>query len=380
MVLSDSFVAIARPIRHVHCSRVRERLPDDAPPPAARAPRWRRYGPKLLLSLVIAGGLGWLLHVGALPIVPDPDARAATPGWLLPTYVLVVAVMLLVRAARWYWLLAAITQVPVRRVLAVGFIFFGAIVLLPLRLGEAVRPAMMRDKDRLSAWAVAGTAGAERIVDGLVLSSLLFVGLMTSVPLDPLPDRIGQLPIPVAVIPNASYTALSAFAGAFVVMAVFYWRRGVARSVTRRVFGLVSPRFASWLADRVEHVSEGLRFMAQPRHGVLVLVGTLLYWALSLFGTWLVLRTVGLEAVTVSQAAVVLGVLSLGILLPNAPGFFGTFQISVYAALAMFHSEAVIGSAGSVAVFYLYVVQIGVALAGGAAGLIVERRRLGITG
>jgi hypothetical protein len=373
-------VAVAGSIRHVHCCLVIQDPPDDAPEtaPQAPAPRWRRYGPKLVVSLLIAGGLGWLLHVGALPVLPDARALAATPVWLVPAYVAVVVLLLLVRAARWYWLLAAIAPVPMGRVLAVGFIFFGALVLLPFRLGEAVRPAVIREPGRLSAWAVAGTAGAERIVDGLVLSAMLLLGLVGSTPLDPLPDHIGKLPIPVAVIPSVAYTALAVFAGAFVAMGLFYWRRGWARSFTRTVFGVVSPRFAAWLAERVEHVSDGLRFLADPRHGLPVLIGTLLYWGLSLFGTWLVLDTVGLDGITAAQAAVVLGVLSLGILLPNAPGFFGTFQISVYAALAMFHDEQMIAGAGSVAVFYLYVVQIGVALVGGAVGLFTQRRRLGL--
>jgi hypothetical protein len=349
--------------------------------PEQPARSWgRRHGPKIALSLVLAGGLGWLLHAGALPIVPDADARGRVPGWLWPAYVSVIAAMYLVRAARWYWLLAAITPVPMRRVISIGLIFFGALALLPFRIGEAVRPALMHDRERLSVWAVTATVGAERIVDGLVLSAILAAGLLTSVPLDPLPDHVGQLPIPVAVIPTAAYGALAVFSGGFLAMGLFYWRRGLARAVTRTVFGLVHPGFATWLADRVTRLSEGLRFLADPRRGLPMLAATLAYWAIHLFGTWLVLHTVGLESVTVSQAAVVLGVLSLGILIPNAPGFFGTFQISVYAALAMFHGEESIGSAGAVAVFYLYVVQIGVALAGAAIGLFAERRHLGLAG
>lgn len=352
---------------------------EGAPDPGRPERSWsRRYGPKIALSLVLAGGLGWLLHAGALPIVPDAEARASVPVWLLPVYVVITAAMYLARAARWYWLLAAIAPVPMRRVISVGLIFFGALVVLPFRIGEAVRPALMHDRDRLSVWAVTATVGAERIVDGLVLTSLLLLGLLTSVPLDPLPERIGQLPIPVAVIPTAAWTALAVFSTGFFAMALFYWRRGLARSLTRTVFGIVHTGLATWLADRVERLSDGLRFLADPRRALPMLAVTATYWGIHLFGTWLVLHTVGLESVTVSQAAVVLGVMSLGILIPNAPGFFGTFQISAYAALAMFHDEQTVAAAGALAVFYLYVVQIGVPLAGGVIGLAAERRRLGL--
>jgi hypothetical protein len=44
-------------------------------------------------------------------------------------------------------------------------------------------------------------------------------------------------------------------------------------------------------------------------------------------------------------------------MVPNAPGFFGQFQFSVYAALSLFVPEQHLLSEGSVLVFLLYVVQ-----------------------
>src|SRR5262249_18379129 len=45
---------------------------------------------------------------------------------------------------------------------------------LPARLGELVRPALLRKKGEVSASAVLGTVAVERIVDGLVVSFLVF--------------------------------------------------------------------------------------------------------------------------------------------------------------------------------------------------------------
>ena len=54
-----------------------------------------------------------------------------------------------------------------------------------------------------------------------------------------------------------------------------------------------------------------------------------------------------------------MGVLGLGIIVPGAPGYFGAFQTSVYAGLALYFADAVVLGSGSVFVFFLYVSQLG---------------------
>ena len=94
--------------------------------------------------------------------------------------------------------MAPIQRVPLRTVLTVTFVGFAAILCLPLRSGEAVRPVLMHRRGRLSGWAATGAVAAERIIDGLCVSIMLLVALGVATPLDPLPDRIGTLPVPAA--------------------------------------------------------------------------------------------------------------------------------------------------------------------------------------
>jgi hypothetical protein len=55
-----------------------------------------------------------------------------------------------------------------------------------------------------------------------------------------------------------------------------------------------------------------------------------------------------------------MGVLGLGVVVPNAPGYFGAFQLSLYAGLALYFQADVVTAAGAVFVFYAYVLQLGV--------------------
>src|SRR5690606_33199868 len=228
----------------------------------------RRHWVALAASLLVAGGLFWLLQQGALPVLPDSEAQAELHWGAIPVYAALFLVVLTVRGARWYWLLTPIHLVSLRRILIVSFVFYGASVALPFRMGEAVRPALIRQKDKLSAWAATGTVAAERVVDGLFASLILFVSLGVAQPLDPLPETIGGLPVPAALVPKAAYSAVTLFALLFVAILVFYLWRNWARATTERVIGIASPKLATWLAEKVDRLADGFRFLPQWRYSL----------------------------------------------------------------------------------------------------------------
>jgi len=335
-------------------------------------PAWQRYLLPVLVSVVVAGGCAWLLWKGALPVVPPAAAFDAVKWWVVPVYVAMYLVCLVLRSVRWRWLLSPIQWVPMKRILTVSFIFYGASVVLPFRTGELVRPSLFRSKEHISWWAATGIVGAERVTDGLVLSILLFASLQLAQPLPVLPDHIGQLPVPVSVVPGAAYSALGIFACAFVGMGLFYWRREWMRHATRSILGVVSVDLADLVAGVLERLADGLRFLPTFRYSAPFVGITVAYWIINALSVWLLLLGVGLEQVTLAQGSAVLGVLALGFLTPNAPGFFGTFQLSVYAGMAMYLVPGQVVGPGAAAVFLLYVTQLGTVLLTSSIALVVE--------
>lgn len=331
-----------------------------------------RHRGKLALSTLIGLGFVWVLHAGALPLLPSRHSLAGVRWWTFAAYLALWSVVHWIRAVRWQWLLAPLAQVPRSRVVHVSFIGFLAIVLLPFRTGEMVRPVMIRRKGELSGWAATGTIAAERVIDGLVLTLMLWIALMVSSPLDPLPDKIGELPIPAAVVPTATYAALALFGTAFVAMGLFFAKRALARRLVALLVGWASPRLSEWLSERVEKVASGLSFLPRAKESGWFVAATVLYWVLNAAAGWLLAWGAGLSGMDFWHSAVVTGVLALGILLPNAPGFFGAFQVSVYAALAIYFDPREVTGAGSAYVFLLYVGQLLVTL--GAAAWAMARQ------
>ena len=324
-----------------------------------------------IASVILIGAFVWILARGGFPLLPPPGwTQTLKPGYFV-AFCLAMVFNMVTRFARCHFLYAPLGNVPLRRTLTINAIGMAFITYLPLRIGEMVRPAMLKDKAGLSGWAVTGSVGAERILDGIVFSGMLLLGLAIATPQSPLPDHVGELPVPVWVIPQTARVAALFFTAAFAVMAAFYWLRATARRLTESVVGLVSKKLATRLADIVERLSEGLSFLTNVRYSAPYIVVTCIsvgsqVWALQQLGL-----AVGMPELSFAQATVVLGVLALGFSAPNAPGFFGMVQLALYAGLATYIPPAHVAHEGAVFVFLFYSFYlINVTLLGAAAMLV----------
>jgi len=349
------------------------------PSPAEPRSFLQRHAFKIGASLLLGAGLAWLLAHGGLPILPPREAFAALRPWTVAAYVGSLVLVHFFRAVRWRHLLRPIGEVSTRSAVAVSWVAFAAILLSPLRTGEVVRPYLITRRGTVRLWEAAGTVGAERIIDGLVLSLMLFAALQLSTPIHPLPDRVGDLEVPAAAVPAAAYGVLALFAVCFVLMGVFFWRRDFARRATQAVVGLASRRLADRLAGIVERVADGLRFLPAPGRMAPFFAETLAYWGINATGVWLLAWGTGLVGITLAEACVVVGCVGIGILVPAGPGYFGAFQLSAYMALAMFFPEAVIKGAGAAFVFLLYATQVGWHVVAAVIGLALDPEAKGLT-
>ena len=341
----------------------------------ATGPRgWlRRHAGKLLASIAIGGCLAWLLARGGLPFVPEASAFANTRPWTVAAYLGLLLLAHVLRSTRWRHLLRPVGEVPLRSVVGVTWIAFAAILVAPFRLGEVVRPYLISKRGTVRLWEAASTIAAERVLDGLSLTLILFAGLWLAPPRAPMPAHVGDLPVSIGAVRAAAWGALALFASAFAVMALFYWRRQLARRIVHLVFGVFSDKLADRMASIVERLADGLRFLPSSRTLLPFLAETAGYWAACALGMWLLGWGAGLSDYSLPEACLTLGVLGIGVLLPTAPGFFGTFQLSMYMALAMFYPEDIVRSTGAAYVFLLYVCQVLFHIAAGGVGWLIDR-------
>lgn len=340
---------------------------------------FRKYAAKLLASVVITAGLVFTLQKGGLTLVPDAGDFATVRWGVVPAYLATLMVMSYFRATRWRFLLRSFAgDVSRRRVLAISWIGFAAILLMPFRIGEFVRPYMLREKGKVSMSSATGSVVAERVVDGLFLSIVLAIALVFVPTVHPLPDTVIGLKISVAQVRTSGFVMLGVFTTAFVTIAVFYFARAWAHRMTLAVFGIVSRRLADKLAGTAEKLADGLHFLGNGRDSGGFLLETAAYWGLNALGMWLLAWGCGVvhadgSSITLGESCAIMGMLGCTILIPGPPGLLGVFQAGIYAGMSMYFSREVITGPGAAFAFLLYAVQLVWTVAAAGFFLAIDR-------
>ncbi|HKO49906.1 MAG TPA: lysylphosphatidylglycerol synthase transmembrane domain-containing protein [Polyangiaceae bacterium] len=316
------------------------------------------YAPRILASLAIALGFVWLFKRGGLPLIPSADTLSAVHAGPIAAYVLATSVAIYFRVHRWLPLLRPVApDISETRVVGVGLIGIATIMLAPLRMGEAARPYLLARDGKVTFFQALGAAGAERVVDGLVLTLTAALALTLSTPISPLPDHLGDVALPVSIIPRAVYVAAAVFTGGAVALTVFYGARGFARKVTMTLLNPISTKLAGFVTGTLERLADGLNVLGSPENRLRFLGETLLCWSCQFIGQWLLMRGCGIEA-SFAQACVTLGVLGLGVIVPAGPGLFGAFQIGTYSGLALYFPVALLRTSGAAMAFISYATQL----------------------
>jgi hypothetical protein len=323
----------------------------------------RRNATKLVLSAVITTTLLWGLHKADVKLLPTTADLARVEWWTVPAYAVTLAIVNYFRAIRWRFLLNAIAVVPRKRIITVSWISFAAILLLPFRLGEFVRPLLIRQKGKLTMSAATGTVVAERVVDGLYLSSILAIALFLVPTVHPLPDRVFNLKIAVADARYYGYVMLAVFFTAFVVIGVYYFARSWAHRMTLAVFGIVSKSLAEKLAGIAESLADGLHIFSRGGDAWGFFLETTLYWGANVCGMWLLAwgcHIVHADGTSIGfgEACAMMGMLGITILLPGPPGMLGVFQVGIFYGIAMYFPATVLEGPGKAYAFLLYVTQL----------------------
>ena len=106
----------------------------------------RLHAGKLAASVIITSGIVVMVRKGGLKFLPEGGdfQTFRERWWTLPAYVGTLLAMTWFRSVRWRFLLRSIAEVPRSRLFVVSCMGFAAILLMPFRIGEFVRPYLLR--------------------------------------------------------------------------------------------------------------------------------------------------------------------------------------------------------------------------------------------
>lgn len=278
----------------------------------------------------------------------------AHPGWVGALALACVGVIY-VRAQRWRVLLRPFGQVPLYPTLSATAIGFGASAVLPFRIGELVRPALLGRRIGIGMSAALSTVVLERVFDVLLVIACLFAVSLAY----PLPSGLRSAALVLAV-----FTGLG-----FVALLIMQRSPARAEAIIERLLARFPARAGERLRPLIHSFLSGLGSLGKASSVALVLAYSVYLWTIImltfLFG-FLALR-IDVPLVPASLTAVV--IVAAFVFLPQAPGFVGTWQAGCVLALDIF------GVQQDVAVGYsllTWLVSIGVTIGAAVVFLVRE--------
>ena len=278
------------------------------PNPALR--RWLRVALGLALS---AGALALVLHRTSLHDVGDALKRA---DWRwLPAMLAVKTLMIAVKNLRWRTELTAMASRRYQRTFsALSLGYFGNMVL-PFKLGELLRVGLLaRHNPGVAPGDALATIVAERALDGTVLA--LMVGAV----------------LPAATVPPWVFRGTL---GLLLVM-VTVIAVGMLAPLHRWLLARLPERGLFRVARRlVAAGSRGTAVLRHPGKLSLAIAYTVVCWLGEALVLFMAGRALGLPLGFAASLIVTL-FLSVGLLLPSAPGQLGTHQALTILFLAPF--------------------------------------------
>jgi uncharacterized protein (TIRG00374 family) len=189
----------------------------------------------------------------------------------------------------------------------------------PARLGEPARAfALTRSTPTLAFPAALASLAVDRMFDAVVLFGLMFAAMLD--PAFPPGAMISGRPVSSYAVGGVVITL-----GALAAMYVLTLFPGRVVALYQAVARRVAPRFEARGREAILSLSNGLSVLKSPSRFAAVLAWTIAHWLLNAFAFWVGFKAVGIAA-PFSAALFLQGFISIGVAIPQAPGFFGVFE------------------------------------------------------
>jgi glycosyltransferase 2 family protein len=310
-----------------------------------------RQGLQLAVGLSISAASIYLL-LRSVDLRLVGAALAQAQWWLLAAATGMYFVSIALRAWRWTVLLTPVKRLTLKQVWPVSVLGYAANLILPARLGEVLRAAVLRTRGVPMSAGLA-TIAAERVIDGLTTVALV----------------LATMPLLPQSAPQWLITAGRIVGIVFVTGLVVLWLILAARPLVAGILDRLSTRFpllskpSAWVLRFVD----GLAVLRSPSLLARTVGITALAWAASVTEYWLAMRALGVH-LTPAAATFSISAIGLSSAIPAGPGYVGTLELAGVTVLGLWGIPAPAALAASLAFHVVEIVPIGI------AGLIVGWR------
>jgi uncharacterized protein (TIRG00374 family) len=292
-----------------------------------------RFGWRGALGIALSAILLWYTLRGVnLREVWEILSTSNALLWVLCT--ITATAIFPLRARRWQAILAPMAGrlpiAPLWHATAIGMMVNN---VFPARAGEFARAfALSRERPQVPFAAAFASLAVDRIFDGVVV--LLLMVAATFDPRFPADATVFG-----ATAGRIALTASLVLAGALLGLYVLALAPDRFIAIAEGITGRIVPSFAPRVRVLLQNFVRGLGVLREPRLALEVFWWALLHWIVNAVAFWLGFLALGIAA-PASAALFVQGLIVIGVSLPSAPGFFGTFELAGTAGLGLYGVSA----------------------------------------
>ena len=246
--------------------------------------------------------------------------KGANYWFIIPNVILTIFSMWM-RAFRWKYMVNPIKKVRLGRLFSSVMIGFMANNVLPARLGEFVRAYSLGTKENISKSASFATIVVERIFDGF---SILFI-LWATLLLFPFPDWVKK----------GSNLFLLMNLGVLFFLIFLEIKTDSTLKFFQFIFKVLPHKLRIKAEETLLKFISGLKVFRDVSSLIWILAWSVLIWVVTGISNYFIFLAFDLH-LPIQASFILLVIVCLGVMLPAAPGFVGTFQFFCIVALERF--------------------------------------------
>lgn len=267
--------------------------------------------------------------------------------WIFPS-IFVVFISFALRTFRWMIILEPASKISFWKAFHPMMIGFMLNCILPGRVGEVARPAILQKKENVPFSTGLATVVAERVFDSSIII-IFFAAILASIDIDPqLSISFGEYNLnreTLVTISGNLFKLMIILIGGIILFSFSSIRQILKRTINKipSLFSLKSvslknkiQKFCTSLICFVDNLSTGFSFIKYPQKICICIGLSFIIWGLSAFSFYIM--ALGCPGIRLSylELFVVMIIICFFIALPSVPGFWGIWEAGGVFALSLF--------------------------------------------
>jgi uncharacterized protein (TIRG00374 family) len=240
--------------------------------------------------------------------------------YIIPVVCIVLSAHYL-RCYRWGKILDTLVSYDQKTLFILGSIGFMAVNVLPARLGEFARPYLVKKRSGVKMSASMATIIVERVFDLLTLMLFMFIVLL-------------KVSLPPAAL-KAGFTMLAVSISIFIILIVLAIKRDSSINKIDILLRVFPEKIAVPLNRLAHSFIDGLQILPNIGKTLYVLFLSVLLWACVGLSAYVLFLGFGFDLSIINGYAITV-IIALGVMLPAAPGFIGTYHYACKIGLVGF--------------------------------------------